>query len=111
MYITDKIKKKISNSSKCVHHLPNDKVQHLFISCFESYAIIVFNVIVLDKIRKNHHIFVILRFRYGCINKILTRWRTGASIPVPLACKASALPSELVPLAHKLQCGFNIYRL
>ena len=52
MYITDKIKKKISNSSKCVHHLPNDKVQHLFISCFESYALIVFNVIVLDKIRK-----------------------------------------------------------
>ena len=24
-------------------------------------------------------------------------WRTGASIPLPLACKASALPFELVP--------------
>ena len=27
------------------------------------------------------------------------KWRTGASIPVPLACEASALPFELVPLA------------
>ena len=25
-------------------------------------------------------------------------WRTRASIPLPLACKASALPFELVPL-------------
>ena len=30
-------------------------------------------------------------------SKIL--WRIRVSIPVPLACKASALPFELIPLA------------
>ena len=29
--------------------------------------------------------------------RIKKRWRCGVSIPVPLACKASALPSELHP--------------
>ena len=29
-----------------------------------------------------------------------TSWRCGASIPVPLACKASALPFELHPHLH-----------
>ena len=30
-------------------------------------------------------------------DRIKKRWRCGVSIPVPLACKASALPSELHP--------------
>ncbi len=28
----------------------------------------------------------------------ITAWRMRASIPLPLACKASALPFELIPL-------------
>ena len=32
-------------------------------------------------------------------------WRTGASIPVPLACEASALPFELDPLIKPLEFG------
>ena len=30
------------------------------------------------------------------------KWRCGVSIPVPLACKASALPSELHPLHNRV---------
>ena len=33
--------------------------------------------------------------------KISKRWRCGVSIPVPLACKANALPSELHPHTNK----------
>ena len=35
-------------------------------------------------------------------------WRTRASIPVPLACKASALPFELVPLVTKHQARRHV---
>ena len=34
-------------------------------------------------------------------NRLSALWRSGASIPVPLACKASALPFELHP--HSLE--------
>ena len=33
---------------------------------------------------------------------VKTAWRIRASIPVPLACKASALPCELIPLHWQL---------
>ena len=37
-------------------------------------------------------------------NRLSALWRSGASIPVPLACKASALPFELHPLhPHSLE--------
>ena len=36
-------------------------------------------------------------------------WRTRASIPVPLACKASALPCELFPLISDLAISLVRY--
>ena len=36
------------------------------------------------------------------IDAICCIWRMGASIPLPLACKASALPFELIPHVHML---------
>ena len=41
-------------------------------------------------LRKQLTVFLVFGFRTP-----LKNWRYGASIPVPLACKASALPSEL----------------
>jgi hypothetical protein len=38
----------------------------------------------------------------GQKKKILKYWRRGGSNPVPLACKASALPFELRPLVVKM---------
>ena len=34
-----------------------------------------------------------------CLRKMI-EWRIRVSIPVPLECKSSALPSELIPLAN-----------
>ena len=34
------------------------------------------------------------------IKNFFKRWRCGVSIPVPLACKANALPYELHPLPN-----------
>ena len=34
------------------------------------------------------------------IKNFFKRWRCGVSIPVPLACKANALPYELHPLLN-----------
>ena len=36
------------------------------------------------------------------VDTICIIWRMGASIPLPLACKASALPFELIPHVHML---------
>ena len=37
----------------------------------------------------------------------IKRWRCGVSIPVPLACKANALPSELHPHTNKNKKGIE----
>ena len=41
-------------------------------------------------------------FRVALVNSKnkSSKYRTGASIPVPLECKSSALPFELVPLVQ-----------
>ena len=39
--------------------------------------------------------------------KISKRWRCGVSIPVPLACKANALPYELHPHTNKNKKGIE----
>ena len=41
-------------------------------------------------------------FHQNNCDAICIIWRMGASIPLPLACKASALPFELIPHVHML---------
>ncbi|KAJ7550434.1 hypothetical protein O6H91_07G100700 [Diphasiastrum complanatum] len=41
--------------------------------------------------------------------KGLFNWRRGASIPLPIACEAIALPSELHPLGLYILKDYKIY--
>ena len=54
------------------------------------------NHILSTKIKETH---VIVEISY--VLPFDEKWRIRVSIPVPLECKSSALPLELIPLAWK----------
>ena len=45
-----------------------------------------------------HYIYIYILLSYFLLYSLKILWRWGVSIPLPLACEANALPSELHPL-------------